>query len=54
VNGKLRATFEIDRDAGKEAVEQKALGLEETKRALGGKVPKKVIVVPGRIVNIVL
>jgi len=53
VNGKLRATFQIAKAADKAAVEQAALALDEIKRALGGAAPKKVIVVPGRIVNIV-
>ncbi len=53
VNGKLRATFQIAKTADKAAVEQAALALDEIKRALGGAAPKKVIVVPGRIVNIV-
>jgi leucyl-tRNA synthetase len=53
VNGKLRVSFQIDREASKETVEEKALSLEEVKRALDGRLPKKIIVVLGRIVNIV-
>ncbi len=51
VNGKLRGTIEIARDAEKEAVEKMAL--ETVNRALEGKMPRKIIYVPGRIVNIV-
>jgi len=53
VNGKRRDEFTIDRAASKEAVEAAALGLESVMRALDGNPPKKVIVVPQRIVNIV-
>jgi leucyl-tRNA synthetase len=53
VNGKLRVSFQIERDTDQKTVEKKALGFEEVKRALDGKAPKKVIVVPNRIVNIV-
>jgi leucyl-tRNA synthetase len=53
VNGKLRATFQVAKSADKAAVEQAALALDDIKRALNGAAPKKVIVVPGRIVNIV-
>jgi leucyl-tRNA synthetase len=53
VNGKLRGTFQISKSADKAAVEQAALALEDVQRILDGKAPKKIIVVPGRIVNIV-
>ena len=39
--------------ADKAAVEQAALALEDVQRILAGAAPKKIIVVPGRIVNIV-
>ncbi|HWY65565.1 MAG TPA: class I tRNA ligase family protein, partial [Rhizomicrobium sp.] len=54
VNGKLRVAFQIERNTDQKTVEQKALSFEEVKRALEGKTPKKVIVVPNRIVNIVV
>jgi leucyl-tRNA synthetase len=54
VNGKLRVSFQIERDTNQKTVEERALGFEEVKRALDGKTPKKVIVVPNRIVNIVI
>jgi leucyl-tRNA synthetase len=53
VNGKLRGTLEIAPDSDKSDVEQAALAIEAVQRALDGKAPKKVIVVPNRIVNIV-
>jgi leucyl-tRNA synthetase len=54
VNGKKRAEVTVARDAGKEAVEAAVLALDEVQKALGGKSPKKVIVVPQRIVNVVV
>jgi leucyl-tRNA synthetase len=53
VNGKLRGTMEIARGMEKPLVEAAALALEPVSRALEGKAPKRVIVVPDRIVNIV-
>ncbi len=53
INGKKRADVTVARDAGKEAVEAAVLALDAVKKALDGKSPKKVIVVPQRIVNVV-
>ena len=53
VNGKLRGTIEIARGSEKAVAESVALSLEPVARALEGKPPKRVIVVPDRIVNIV-
>jgi len=53
VNGKKRADVTVARDAGKEAIEAAVLALDAVQRALDGKSPKKVIVVPQRIVNVV-
>jgi leucyl-tRNA synthetase len=53
VNGKLRGTIEISRGTDPKAVETAALALDGVVRALDGKPPKRVIVVPERIVNIV-
>jgi leucyl-tRNA synthetase len=53
VNGKKRADVTVPRDASAGAIEAAALALEPVQRALGGKPPKKVIVVPQRIVNVV-
>ena len=53
-NGKARYTIEVPADADKAAVEAAALANPGAEKWLGGKAPKKVIVVPGRIVNIVI
>jgi leucyl-tRNA synthetase len=53
VNGKVRGTFQIAKSADKAAVEAAALALPDVQRFLDGAAPKKIIVVPGRIVNIV-
>jgi leucyl-tRNA synthetase len=53
VNGKLRGTLEVAVDASREAVEQLALADAGVQRALEGLSVRKVIVVPGKIVNIV-
>jgi leucyl-tRNA synthetase len=53
INGKKRADVTVARDAGNTDVERAVLELEAVQRALEGKVPKKVIVVPQRIVNVV-
>jgi leucyl-tRNA synthetase len=54
INGKRRSEITVARDAGKEEVEKTALADDAVIRALDGGVPKKVIVVPGRIVNVVV
>ena len=53
-NGKTRFTVDVPADATKEVVEQAALGAEQAARYLEGMQVVKVIVVPGRIVNVVL
>jgi leucyl-tRNA synthetase len=54
VNGKRRGEVTVARDADNQTVEQAALAEEGVKRTLAGVTPKKIIVVPGRIVNIVI
>lgn len=54
VNGKLRATITLPKDADKKTAENTALAQDDIKRAIDGKDIKKVIVVPGRIVNLVV
>ncbi|MBN9070392.1 MAG: leucine--tRNA ligase [Rhizobiales bacterium] len=54
INGKKRADLTIARDADQAAVQKAALELEAVVRALEGKPPRKVIVVPQRIVNVVI
>ncbi len=53
-NGKMRFTIELSLDLGKDEIETAVLGSEKTLRQLEGRTPKKVIVVPGKIVNIVV
>ena len=53
-NGKVRFTLECPKDTPKDEVEKLVLAHEDTARYLAGNTPKKVIVVPGRIVNIVM
>ncbi|MCL5126918.1 leucine--tRNA ligase [Algibacter sp. L4_22] len=52
-NGKMRFTLELPMDMSKEDIEKTVLAHEKTKEQLGDRTPKKVIVVPGKIVNIV-
>jgi leucyl-tRNA synthetase len=54
VNGKKRGDLTIARDADQGAVERAALELDFVQKALEGKTPRKVIVVPQRIVNVVV
>jgi leucyl-tRNA synthetase len=53
VNGKLRDTLTAPKGSGRDALEALALGSDKIVRQLGGKAPRKVIVVPDRLVNIV-
>ena len=52
-NGKMRFTMELPLDLSKEEIEAAVMAHEKTKQQLAGRTPKKVIVVPGKIVNIV-
>ncbi|MFK7781928.1 leucine--tRNA ligase [Psychroserpens sp.] len=52
-NGKMRFTLELPLDMSKEDIEKTVLAHEKTIAQLDGRTPKKVIVVPGKIVNIV-
>jgi leucyl-tRNA synthetase len=54
VNGKKRGDLTIARDADQAAVEEATLALDFVQKALEGKTPRKVIVVPQRIVNVVI
>jgi leucyl-tRNA synthetase len=53
VNGKYRGQMKVPADATKEVIEAIALQAEPVMRILNGANPKKVIVVPGRLVNVV-
>jgi len=54
VNGKKRDELQVARDTEKEEIERLALESENAQRFMAGKSPKRVIVVPGRLVNIVV
>jgi leucyl-tRNA synthetase len=54
VNGKLRGTIEMARDAAEEAVRTEALSLDNVQKVLAGNAPRRVVVVPNRIVNVVV
>jgi leucyl-tRNA synthetase len=54
VNGKVRARVTVAADATAEQVQAAALAEEKVAGALSGREPRKVIVVPGRLVNVVV
>jgi leucyl-tRNA synthetase len=54
VAGKLRGTIEVAVDAGREAIERAALAHADVAKYVAGATPKKIIIVPGKIVNIVV
>lgn len=54
INGKTRTKLNLSLTLNKEEVEQEVLNAEEVQKYTLGAVPKKIIVVPGRIVNIVI
>ncbi len=53
INGKRRAEIVVPNDLSPKEIEAKVLSLSEVKNTLGESKPKKIIVVPGRIVNVV-
>ena len=54
VNGKLRGSIKVPASADKAAIEAAALASEDVAKFSEGKPPKKIIVVPGRLVNVVV
>jgi leucyl-tRNA synthetase len=54
VNGKLRGRISVAANADKEEIEQAALAEENVQRFVTGKAVKKIVVVPGRLVNVVV
>ena len=54
INGKKRDELTISRQADNATIEQAVLALESVKAALEGKAPKKIVIVPQRIVNVVV
>ncbi len=54
VNGKLRGAITVPASADRAAIEAAALASPELERFAEGRAPKKVVVVPGRLVNVVV
>ena len=54
INGKKRGDLTVPAGADKAAIEAEALALDFVQAALGGQAPKRVVVVPGRIINVVV
>ena len=54
VNGKRRGEITVPIGAPRELVEKEVLSLEAVARMLDGKPPKKLVIVPDRIVNVVV
>ncbi|MGE8489447.1 MAG: hypothetical protein ACN6OQ_13965, partial [Paraburkholderia nemoris] len=54
VNGKVRGALTVSKDATREAIEQLAATHEAVEKFSEGKAPKKIVVVPGRLVNVVV
>jgi leucyl-tRNA synthetase len=54
VNGKLRETLELPADAGEDDLRTAALGAPRIAEILAGGAPKRIVVVPGRLVNVVV
>ena len=54
VNGKLRGTVELPRDMARRAAEDLALAQENVQRAMAGRPPRKVIIVPNKVINVVV
>ncbi|QED38243.1 leucine--tRNA ligase [Antarcticibacterium arcticum] len=52
-NGKMRFTIELSLELNKDEIEKAVMQDERTQKQLEGRAPKKVIIVPGKIVNIV-
>ena len=53
VNGKLRGNLRVAKDSDKASIEKLALAHEAVQKHLAGATPKKIIVVPGRLINVV-
>ena len=54
INGKLRGSLTVSANADKASIEQAAASHEQVTKQAAGAAPKKIIVVPGRLVNVVL
>lgn len=53
VNGKLRGTLDMPKDADAKTIEDTALALETVQTQIAGKTIRKVVIVPGKIINVV-
>lgn len=54
INGKMRAKLNLDLSLSKDEIQEAALADETVQKWLEGKAPKKIIIVPGKIVNLVV
>ncbi|MDB5492658.1 MAG: Leucyl-tRNA synthetase, partial [Micavibrio sp.] len=54
INGKMKATITLPKDSDQKTTETIAMNDDSVKKALDGKTVKKIVVVPGRIVNVVV
>ena len=54
VNGKLRGNMRVPREAAREAIEKMALSHPSVRKYVNGQPIKKVVIVPGRLVNVVV
>jgi leucyl-tRNA synthetase len=54
INGKLRGAIRVPAAAGKDAIQAAALATPEFAKFAAGREPKKIVVVPGRLVNVVV
>jgi leucyl-tRNA synthetase len=54
VNGKLRGSLRVEKNADKATLEQLALAHEAVQKLLAGSAAKKIVVVPGRLINVVI
>ena len=54
VNGKLRGNIRVARSAGRDAIEAAAVANEQVQKFVAGQMVKKIVVVPGRLVNVVV
>ncbi|EAZ80698.1 leucine--tRNA ligase [Algoriphagus machipongonensis] len=54
INGKMRVKINLDLSLSKDQIQEAALADETVKKWLDGKAPKKIIIVPGKIVNLVV
>jgi leucyl-tRNA synthetase len=54
INGRVRSSFEVEPETSREELQRRALDDETVVRHLAGAAPRKVIVVPGRLVNLVV